>query len=178
MEQKELVVPVRVSPAMFREFGMFDTFSRQKRWRSPLVFALLMSVFAVVAFTQAGRIRGAALLGGVLLLVGLGLPAAYFLSFFLSLKKQERALAQTPGVIVYTLHLSGEGFSVLQGQEKVAHTWDQVLLACRLSQCMCLYVGPRRAYLLPDWEGSRQEEAVWRLIQDKVPEDRRRVRGA
>lgn len=176
MEQKALVVPVRVSPAMFHEFGMFDTFSRQKRWRLPLLFALMLSAIAAVCFTQAGRVRGAALLGAVLVVVGLGLPAAYVLSFSLSLKKRERLLAKNPDAIAYTLHLRETGFSVLQGQEKMEHTWDDVMLACRLDTCMCLYVGPRRAYLLPGEAGDRSEEAVWALICRHLPSDKQLLR--
>ena len=176
MEQKELVVPVRVSPAMFHEFGIFDAFSRQKRWRSPLVFALILGLSAGACFTQVGRVQNAALLGAVLLVVGLGLPAVYVLTFFRSLTKQERLLAKNPGAIAYTLHLRDGGFTVLQGKEKMEHTWDDVILACRLERCMCLYVGPQRSYLLPGEAGDRTEEAVWTLISQHVSASKRVVK--
>ena len=172
MEQKELVVPARVSPAMFHEFGMFDTFSQQKKWRSPLLFALIFGLSAAICFTQIGRIQSAALLGGVLLVVGLGLPAVYLITFFRSLARQERQLAKNPGAIAYTLHLRETGFTVLQSKEKMEHTWDDVIMACRLECCMCLYVNARRAYLLPGEAGDRAEEAVWTLITQQVSAQR------
>lgn len=172
MEQKELVVPARVSPAMFHEFGLYDTFSRQKKWRPPLVFALILSVSAGVCFTQVGRVQSAALLGAVLLIVGLGLPAVYVLTFLHSLTRQEKLLARNPDAIAYTLHLGEAGFTVLQGKEKMEHTWDDVILACRLERCMCLYVGPRRSYLLPGEAGDRTAEAAWARITQHVSAQR------
>lgn len=53
------------------------------RW----LFALIPGFFACVCFLMR-QINGAVILGWGLLIVGAGLPCAYFLNFFLSLNKQ------------------------------------------------------------------------------------------
>ena len=73
-ETNVLSIPVRMDTAAFREFSAFDVLTRQKRWRRPLLFAVLMVAFAIVCFTQVGQREGAALLGTVLTVVGTNIP--------------------------------------------------------------------------------------------------------
>ena len=175
MKQKELLVEAKITPEVFREFAFFDTMYRQRRWRAPAVFAGIMLACACVGFTQWGRIRGAGLLGGVLAGVGLVLPAGYFLSFFLSVRTQEKRLKGAPSA--YTLRLSGEGLSVLAGRERREYAWEEVLRAYRLRRSVCLYVEERRAYLLPAGSGRTSLEAVWDRVSGYVSGERRKELG-
>ena len=77
MKSGPLTLEARVTPEVFREFAFFDTFRRQKRWRGPALFALMMGGFAAVCFALRESREQAVLIGTVLLVVGLGLPAAY-----------------------------------------------------------------------------------------------------
>ena len=92
MKSGPLTLEARVTPEVFREFAFFDTFRRQKRWRGPALFALIMGGFAAVCFALRESREQAVLIGTVLLVVGLGLPAAYVLSFYLSVRRREKAL--------------------------------------------------------------------------------------
>lgn len=165
MERKTLIIPAKIDAEIFRRFALYDTFVRQGRWRSPALFAGILGAAAAVCFLMRQSRDGAALLGGVLLAVGLGLPAFYVLNYLWSVRKQGRRLDSSR--IAYTLHLREEGLLVAAGQERMEYPWDQIVLACRDRGCTYLYVGPQRAFLLPDCP---QSEAAWALLREHLPE--------
>ena len=66
----------------FKEFTVFDVLYRRKAWKSPVTFASIMTLSAIICFIMH-KIDGAILLGSVLLVIGLGMPVVYFLSFFI-----------------------------------------------------------------------------------------------
>ena len=107
----------------------------------------------------------------MLLAVGLGLPVFYVLNYLWSVRKQGKQLDGSR--IAYTLHLREEGLLALAGQERAECPWSQIFLACRDRGCIYIYVNARRAFLLPDCE---QTEAAWALLQEKLPEEKRRDR--
>lgn len=156
-------VQARITPEIFQEFAWFDLLRQQKRWRAPLLFIGLMSVFACVCFLAAHRVRGAGLLGGVLLGVGIVLPMGWLLSFCLSLRAEtkKRKLAQAP--IAYTLRLTEQGLGVSNETEQANFPWSQLHRACRLRGCICLYAAPRRAFLLPV-EAGDTDDRLWQDI--------------
>lgn len=162
-KKTELIAASKISGDMFRRFAFFDTFYLKKRWRSPLLFLLLMTGFSVVCFLFRDRQRGAALLAGVLLGVGLLLPAGYFLSFLLSVSK--RAKLVNPNRIAYTLHLSADQIRVLQNSDQVTLQWSDVYRAYRVEDGIYLYANPTRAFLITDTE---LLDAVWTLFAQQV----------
>ena len=168
--KEELIVESKVDAVMFREFAVFDTFRRQKRWLRPLIFAAFFCVIAAVAFSRAAEVEGAALLGGVLLAVGLGLPAVYFSKFFLSLSRRARAL--DPRAIAYTVTL-GQGVTVKKDSQSAAYEWDALPLACRLNHSVCLYVDALHALLLRDDKGRVWETVTARMDGQRVRDCRR-----
>ena len=93
-------IQVRLNEREFMKFSWFDALRHKKVWHRPTLFAAILGTAATACFILHNR-RGAVLLGSVLLVVALGLPAAYFLSFFLSLHKQSAGLAG--GKYVYTI---------------------------------------------------------------------------
>ena len=66
----------------FHDFAVFDAFHHRKAWLRPAIFAAIMLAFAAVCLSQLGKRPGAGLLAAVLAIVGIGLPASYFYSFF------------------------------------------------------------------------------------------------
>lgn len=95
VNEHELTVMVHIDGRLFRNFALFDTFRRQRKWVSPALFAAIMIGFSCVCFALRGQAEQAVLLGGTLLAVGLLLPAAYFLNFFLSVRTQVKKLGLT-----------------------------------------------------------------------------------
>lgn len=167
--ETELLVPARIDAAAFRRFAVFDAFSVRKRWRSPALFAALMSMFAAVCLTMRGSREGAGLLGGVLLTVGLGLPLVYVVSYVCSVRRQAKRMGLDGRRIVYTLRLGEDGVSVTAGKERAEYRWEQIFRAYRVEGCIYLYAAPGRAFLLPEAEYSA---AAWEQIVRRVPAER------
>lgn len=148
MKSGPLTLEARVTPEVFREFAFFDTFRRQKRWRGPALFALIMGGFAAVCFALRESREQAVLIGTVLLVVGLGLPAAYVLSFYLSVRRREKALKAAGCPVAYRLRLEEEGLHVRQGEREERFPWEGMEGAWRLKRCLCVYVEGSRALSL------------------------------
>lgn len=166
-KKTELIAASKISGDMFRRFAFFDTFTLKRRWKSPLLFLLLMSAFSVVCFLFRDRQRGAALLAGVLLGVGLILPIGYFLSFLLSVSK--RAKLVNPNRIAYTLHLSDDQIQVLQNSDQITLHWTDVYRAYRVEDGIYLYANPARAFLITDPD---LMDTIWSLFAQQLPADR------
>lgn len=178
MEQTTLLIRSRITPEVFREFALFDTMYRQKRYRRPLLFAAILAVFACICFTQQSRNGQAVLLGAVLLAVGLGLPAAYILFFLYSVHKKSKQLDLKNAPEAYTVTLTPELVVVTAGKERAEYTWKEILYAYRIRHSTCLYVGANRAYLLPRSD-RREEDRRWALIsrQTEKRKDLRKQTG-
>ena len=169
MKKEAILVPAKITRDVFRRFAYFDAFYHQKHWQRPLVFALLMSAFSVPCFLLRDRREGAVLLGVVLLIVGLGLPLAYLLSFSLSLRRQMKRMDLSGERIAYTLRLELGGVHVTAGTETADYPWETVHMAYRVSGCDYLYVSAGRAYLLPHGPSA---ENIWTLLQSALPPEK------
>lgn len=165
-------IQVRLDEREFMKFSWFDALRHKKVWRRPALFAAILGAAAMACFVLHDR-RGAVLLGSVLLVVALGLPGAYFLSFFLSLRRQSAGLAG--GKYVYTIELydDGRGITVDNGNEHTAYFWEQVFHVYRTQTACYLYITPQCAYLIPHDCAAKGSEELWALIQRWVPADRR-----
>lgn len=161
MKHPVITVQAKIDPGAFRSFALFDAFLRQKRWRGLALFAGIMAVFSGVCFAAGSRQEQAVLLGGVLLAVGLGLPAVYVISYLLSVGRQARRLGLSASRTVYTLHFSEEGVLVVSGKERTEFRWAELFCAYRVKGGVYLYANPRKAFLLPR---DGQTEAVWQMI--------------
>lgn len=180
-ETNTLSVPVRMDAAAFREFSAFDVLTRQKRWRRPLLFAVLMLAFAVICFTQVGQRQGAALLGTVLAVIGAGLPIVYFATFFQSVNKQAKRLKLETPRDVYRVELSDSGVRVLEAgkqdkQKLVQHyEWTGLYGAWRTGTAVYIYVESGKAYLLPAAQIPGGLDAVWKFVQEKLPAEKQHI---
>lgn len=168
MAEQGLVIHSEISPDVFREFSYFDIFSRQKRWRGPLLFAVILTFASAIVFSRADSTRGAGLLGVVLLAVGLGLPLVYFGTFFLSVRKQSRVY--TGNVRAYTVELTGEGARVTKDKQEAFYPWDRMAGAYRLGGSVALYVDPAHAFLL-----TGDLDRVWNAVTAHLPAERCKI---
>lgn len=173
MKDKVISIQAKITPEVFREFALFDTMYRQKRYRGPLLFAVILTVFACICFSQQGRREEAVLLGGVLLTVGIGLPLAYILIFLSSVRTKAKQLKLGNAPAAYTVSLSPEAVVVTDGEQRAEYAWKDIVCAYRIKRSTCLYVGANRAYLLPI--ASQQDETeLWSLISRQLPLERRK----
>lgn len=161
-----LTIQARITPAVFREFALYDTLIRQKRWRGLGLFAAIMAGFGVVCFLMRGIREQAVFLGCVLLAVGITLPFAYFLSFLLSIRAQSRQMRLKNAPVAYTLTLSEEKIEVAAGGKTTEYKWSDVVYVRRLMHSTALYVGPQQAYLLP--VKGQDKDRLRELVRDHV----------
>lgn len=166
-------IEVILTEAIFRRFTMFDLLGRRKMWRSPATFAGILGGCACVCFLMH-HVDGAVLLGTVLLIVGLGMPAVYFGTFFSSLKKQVTAYGLKRPQLVYTLELTdkADGISITNDREHADYQWKAVHHVYRDTLATYLFMTADRAFLLPHSCVEEGEEALWKLISRKVPKER------
>ena len=87
MKQISIHVPVQIDGAVFRRFALFDTFQRQKLWRRPALFALILTVSSALCYSRYPQ-EGSLLLGTILAVLGLALPLIWYLSYEHSLHTQ------------------------------------------------------------------------------------------
>ena len=171
VNEHELTVMVHIDGRLFRNFALFDTFRRQRKWVSPALFAAIMIGFSCVCFALRGQAEQAVLLGGTLLAVGLLLPAAYFLNFFLSVRTQVKKLGLTTPQHVYTVVFQGQsGVSVSTDRKQTFYSWEQLYAAYRVPDGIYLYAAPQRAYLLPADQIAGGVDGLWELLCTKLPQ--------
>lgn len=166
-QQEELLFLSNIDQQDFLHFALFDTFHVKKRWKTPVLFACLMTAFAAACFALRQSREQAMLLGGVLLGIGLILPLVWYLWFLSSVKKEARKLGLSKTRIAYSLLLRGDGVTVRRGKEKAEYAWNNTFMARRVKGCIYLYVLPSKAFLLPKCEES---DAAWDFICRHLPE--------
>jgi len=160
-----LSIPCNIDKGTFLRFALYDSLVRKKGWRSPVLFALIMSGFAAVCFAGRATHAQATLIGGVLLGVGLLLPLIWFGMFFASVNRQAKQSGLSPSKTQYVVTLSPDKIHVTKGKEAADFVWDAVHLVRRVKGCIYLYVSPARAFLLPDGE---KTEKAWEILTSCV----------
>ncbi|MGN0975751.1 MAG: YcxB family protein [Gemmiger sp.] len=172
MSESTIQIPVRLSSVAFQEFALFDILSLRKRWRRPLLFAVLMAAFACVCFV-VGRANGqGVLLGWVLLVIGLGIPVVYFLYFFHSVKQQAEKMKLDTPRLVYTVELNANGAICrpIGSHPQVETTpWAEMYGAWRREDVIYLYVRPGRAYILPGKQANVSDDKLWAYLTGHLP---------
>lgn len=171
-----MTIEVLLTEEIFRRFTLFDMMHRKKVWRSPAIFAGILSVSAVICFLM-NHVKGAVMLGSVLLIVGLGLPLVYFTNFGASLKQQILSLGLKRPQKVYTLCLTekSNGIGVSNEKEQADYMWKHVHHVYRDQIATYLYMTADRAFILPHTCIEEGPDALWQLIEKKVSSDRRTV---
>ena len=175
MEKKAvtITVPARLDGKCFRRFAWFNSFVRQKRWVSPLIFSLILTVFAVVILIT-GQDK-AALLSTVLLTVGLGLPVVYVWTFFSQVKQQVKRFRLDPPRLVYSVTLGEDGIRAenhVQSQDPQETAWGDTWKAFRQKDCIYLFVSENRAFLLPAGQADVPDEDLWAFLVDHMGQDK------
>ena len=173
-----LSTSVKMNAAQFRQFAAFDVLKRQKRWIRPLVFIVLMLVFAGICYSQIGKREGALLLGIVLTVVAIGLPICYFGSYFHSVSQQAKRMGLTTPQNVYrvditpeNLHVQDAGRGGRTGKEH-DYAWESLFGVWKTKDAVYIFVEPSRAYILPGAQIKGGTEAAWQLLKERVSADR------
>lgn len=165
-----MTIEVILTAGEFLRFTMFDTFRRKKMGRSPAIFSGILGTCGMICFFMR-HVDGAAMLGTVLLLVGIGMPVFYLLSFAASLFLQIRK--QKFPRLVYTLTLTGgKELHIENETEKVDYPWKKVHHVYRGKTATYLYATPARAFILPHYFIEDGADALWTLLRKKLPAEK------
>ena len=171
MKRTEYVIPVKLDAKTFKRFSRFDTLRLRRRWVRPVVFALILIAFAVVALLSRREQSG--MIAAVLLVVGLGLPLVYFGTFLSQVNVQAARFKLDKPRPVYTVVLNNDGVRVTNDQREeaaVSLPWREAQAAFRVKGCVYLYVNAARAFLLPDGQGDAPAEEIWAYLQKHMGE--------
>ena len=145
-----MTIKCTISEKIFKNFTIFNILKRQKFWKSPVIFASILTVCALICFIM-NHIDGAVLLGCVLLIVGLGVPSVYFITFFSSLRKQVKLQNLNPPRVAYTVELNDkdDGIFVSNEKESATYRWKNVFHVYLDKDCIYLFMTQNRAFILP-----------------------------
>lgn len=167
-------IDVYLTADVFRRFTIFDLLYRRKTWQSPAIFALILSVCALVCFIM-NHVDGAVMLGSVLLCVGLGMPISYFVAFFTSLHKQVITLGLPKKVYALYLTPKANGIAIENDHEHADYAWKDVYHVYRNKTATYLFMAPTRAFILPHSCIEEGAEGLWQLIEKKVSVKKRTI---
>ena len=174
---RTITVPVEMTAQRFRAFAAFDTFRHRKHWRRPALFAVIMLALAVLCFVRAEQQHGAVILGILLAVVGVGMPAVYVGGFFHSVSEQIHRMGLTRPRIAYRVELGPDGVTVhMPGrQQKAADAtvaWANVWGVYRTAEALYLYVRYDQAYILPADQVRGGSDALWELCSRMLPAEK------
>lgn len=173
-----ITIHVKMDKKILRSFALFDTFRLKKHWKRPALFALIMLVFALVCLWPGKQ--QSALLGCVLLIVGLLVPFSYVFMFLSQLKEKAQKLRLDPPRKVYSLAFSSECIRVVNDmkvQEEVRLEWQKMGAAFRVKNAIYLYMTRDKAFILPDGQADASAEELWAMIVKNMPEGRASVKS-
>ena len=170
MKQSVIYLPVQIDGADFRHFALFDAFTRRKMWRRPAVFTAILTVSAALCYSRYPQ-EGSVLLGTILLVLGVGMPLVWYLSYEHSLHVQAKkmGLLKAPRR-VYTLVFAEEGIQISQdlGKTFTPLSWGSVTAVYRRPDITYLYAG-ERAWLLPHSQVREGESSLRALLARRLP---------
>lgn len=167
MKKNVITVPVRMDYKTLRNFSLFDTFLLKKRIVRPAIFGGIFLVFAIICFAATGREQNW-LLGSVMLLIAIGMPAVYVGMFLSQVKAQAKKLRLDPPRKVYTLTFSPGGVHIvndMKADEEADLEWKKIPAAFRTKKAIYLYAAPTRAFILPDGQGDATQDELWAMME-------------
>ena len=174
MTRDTVTTHVRMDAGIFRRFGFFDTFVLRRRWVSPAVFSGIFVIFAVICFCLREKAQST-LLGGVLLAVGLLLPACYFLSFYLQMNDQVRRLGIKKPKPVYSLVIGRSDIHItndMKEEDEVVLPWGNVMGVWRDRRATYIYANAARAFILPDGQSDCSPAELWDFAAQCLPDEK------
>ena len=168
-----ITITSNIDAKTFQRFAYFDAYRFKKHHRAPLSFAAIMLSFSAFCFLVLGDRPQAALIGTVLLAIGVLLPMVYFLVFTFSVRAQAKKLKLPRAAYSLTMTTAPEGLEIVgeDGKERVKLAWKKVYGAYRVRGCTYLYVHPTKAFLLPDGQANKTPDELFAFLQKRLGEN-------
>ena len=160
---------IRLDAESFRQFATFDFFRHQHACRRPAIFAVLLLAVSGLCLAQSHGHGAIGVLAVVLAVLGVGIPALFFASFYYSLSQQSKRV-ELPR---YELKLDADGMSAwlagsMDKAEPTYHSaWSEIYCVYRTPGVIYIYQLKNRAFLL-----NRDMDAAWQLLTGVLPAEK------
>ena len=173
MKQTSNYLSIYMSKTTFKDFAVFDTMQRHKRWRYPFGAAGIFLVCAIILFSLQEQLPNAFLVGSIFCIVAVGLSAGYMRNFYRSIPKEAEKMKLDPPRQVYSISLTKDNNQILYylpGDKNPTErfSWNSIDSVWLTTKAIYIYVTPERALLIPSFTKNANLEDLWKFIATKV----------
>ena len=170
MRVDTLTAHVKINSLIFRRFALFDTFRIKRRWVSPAIFCAILLAFSFVCMISGKE--QSQMIGTLLQIIGLGLPACYVLSFLFQVSDQCKRLGLKTLRPAYTLNFCQSELRVINdmaAEPEVKLPYDTLHGVWRGNCAYYVYASPSRAFILPDGQYPLTPAQMWDRLKAALP---------
>lgn len=178
MAKKPILISVKLSARIFKNFAVFNATRRQRHWLLPVGIAVFCFIFSVASFMFQETLSWGASLGSILSAVTVLIPLWYFRSFYSGIDKQIEKMNLKEPRHVYTIELSEAATESIRffypGEKHPAETfsWKSIEGAWRTDHAIYIYVNPERALLIPDIIKNLDQNNLWNFLEKQLGTDK------
>lgn len=173
MLKNHISIPVTLSEKQFKNFIIFDSMKKQRRWKTTVSITILLFTLATLCYASLESFPKVEMLGNILIVICVFLPTNYFRSFYNSVKHETEKMKLTVPRHVYTINLStsANGIHYFYPNETTAagqYTWKSVDIAWKTRDAIYLYVTPQQAFIIPKTTNSPDYDTIWQFIKGNL----------
>lgn len=173
MLKNHISVPVTLTEKQFKDFIIFDSMKKQRRWKTTVSITVILFTLATLCYASLESFPSLEMVGNILVMFSVLIPTNYFRSFYSSLKKETEKMNLNPPRHVYTINLStsANGIHCFYPRESTAagqFSWKNTEGAWRTKTAIYLYVTPQQALLIPNTTQSPDYETIWQFIKNNL----------
>lgn len=177
MSRKNLHLSITLGPGSFKNFAVFDTMTKQRKWRTPMSIGAAGIIGGFIAFMMQEMGENIFLLGVLLMVIGMFVPSMYFRKFYASINEQIKRMNIENPRHVYSIELSAdpEGIVYYHPKEKTPagkFSWNTIEGVWRTEKAIYLYVDKTRALLVPDNSKNITQNEVWDFVKSHAPKEK------
>lgn len=173
MLNNHISIPVILTEKQFKDFIIFDSMKKQRRWKSTVSLTVILFTLATLCYASLESLPKLEMAGNILVMFSVLIPTNYFRSFYSSVKKETEKMNLRPARQVYTINLStsSNGIHYFYLDQKTAagqYSWKSIEGAWRTKNAIYLYVTPQQALLIPNTITVPDYETVWQFIKSNL----------
>lgn len=173
MKQTSNYLSIYMSKTTFKDFAVFDTMQRHKRWRYPFGAAGIFLAVAIFMFGIQEQMPNAFLVGTIFCIVAVGLSAGYMRNFYRSIPKEAEKMKLDPPRHVYSISLVKDNHDILfylPGEKNPSErfSWTSIDGIWLTTKAIYIYVTPQRALLIPSFTKNVNLDELWKFLGTKV----------
>jgi len=171
--KNHISIPVILSEKQFKNFIIFDSMKKQRRWKTTMSITVMLFTLATLCYASLEAFPKIEMLGNILIVFCVFIPTNYFRSFYNSVKKETEKMRLAEPRQVYTIQLStsSNGIRYFYPNKTNAagqYTWNGVDIAWKTRDAIYLYVTKEQALIIPKTTKSPDYETVWQFIKGNL----------